>query len=98
MSKFAIRLLTLAMFVVALVAAPAVVYAAPDNDPAPPPPPRAPSPSPRRRPAKSAPASRTRHSPRIPRGYATIYDRNDYAAAIDQLKALVTTTTPPSPL
>ena len=38
MSKFAIRLLTLAMFVVALVAAPLVTraYAAPDND-APPP-------------------------------------------------------------
>ena len=39
MNKFAIRLLTLAIFSVALVAAPVVskVYAAPDNDPPPPP-------------------------------------------------------------
>ena len=43
----------------------------------------------RRSPAKSNPASRT---PAFAKGYraayATIYDRNDYAAAIAQLKAL----------
>ena len=91
MSKFAIRLLTLAIFVVALVTAPAItkVYAAPDNDPAPPPPSSG---------AKSKPKKKTSEvRPGIEdaafvkgyhAAYATIYDRNDYAAAIDQLKAL----------
>src|SRR5450759_2766276 len=87
MSKFAIRLLTLAMFVVALAAAPLVTraYAAPDND-APPPPP-----------TKSSKKKTSEASPRIEdaafakgyrAAYVTIYDRNDYAAAIEQLKAL----------
>jgi len=88
MSKFAIRLLTLAMFSMALVAAPVVttVYAAPDSD--------APPPSSG---AKKAKKKTSENQPSIEdaafsRGYraayATIYDRNDYAAAIGQLKAL----------
>ena len=89
MSKFAIRLLTLAMFSTALVAAPFVtrVYAAPDNDPPPP-----------ASGAKTKAKKKTsENSPGIEyaafangyrAAYATIYDRNDYAAAIEQLKAL----------
>src|SRR5216684_2717783 len=88
MSKFAIRLLTLAMFSMAVLAAPFATraYAAPDTD-APPPPA-----------TKSKAKKKTsENQPRIEdaafsRGYraayATIYDRNDYAAAIEQLKAL----------
>jgi hypothetical protein len=87
MSKFAIRLLTLAMFSMAVVAAPLVTkaYAAPDND--------APPPST----TKSKKKKTSEVSPRIEdaafakgyrAAYATIYDRNDYAAAIEQLKAL----------
>src|SRR5882672_5142469 len=87
MSKFAIRLLTLAVFSMALVTAPVVSYAAPDSD-APPPPPSS---------AKKAKKKTSEIQPSIEdaafsRGYraayATIYDRNDYAGAIEQLKAL----------
>jgi len=87
MSKFAIRLLTLVMFSMALVAAPLVTkaYAAPDND--------APPPSS----SKSKKKKTSEVTPSIQDGafakgyraaYATIYQRNDYAAAIEQLKAL----------
>jgi tetratricopeptide (TPR) repeat protein len=87
MTKFAIRLLTLAMFSLALVAAPVVtkVYAAPDNDPPPP----------------STDKGKKKKSSEIKPGieyaafskgyhaaYDTIYDRHDYASAIGQLKAL----------
>jgi tetratricopeptide (TPR) repeat protein len=87
MSKFVIRLLTLTMFSMALVAAPLVTkaYAAPDSD-APPP---------------SSSKKAKKKTSEVPPGienaafskgyraaYATIYDRNEYAAAIGQLKAL----------
>jgi tetratricopeptide (TPR) repeat protein len=85
MNRFAIRLLTLAMFSVALIAAPVAVYAAPDSDPPPP----------------SSDKSKKKRSSEVKPGiedtafasgyraaYATIYDRNDYASAIGQLKAL----------
>jgi tetratricopeptide (TPR) repeat protein len=85
MNRFAIRLLTLAMFSVALIAAPVAVYAAPDSDPPPP----------------SSDKSKKKKSSEVKPGiedtafasgyraaYATIYDRNDYASAIGQLKAL----------
>jgi tetratricopeptide (TPR) repeat protein len=87
MSKFAIRLLTLVMFSMALVAAPLVtkVSAAPDNDPPPPPS------STKAKKKKTSEASPGIEDAAFSRGYraayATIY-RNDYAAAIDQLKAL----------
>jgi tetratricopeptide (TPR) repeat protein len=82
MSKFAIRLLMLAMFSLAVVAAPGLAYAAPDNDPPP-----------------SDSKSKKKKSENGSRSYAafvegyraaytTIYDRHDYASAIDQLKAL----------
>jgi tetratricopeptide (TPR) repeat protein len=88
MSKVAIRILLLAMFSVALTAAPVVttVYAAPDDD-APPPPPKgkkkseaSPDTKPGRDYAAFADGYRA--------AYATIYDRHDYAAAIPQLRAL----------
>ena len=87
MSKIAIRLLMLAMFSVALVAAPVIAYAAPDNDP----------PPPTKSDGKSKPKKKSEVNPgsedsAFAKGYrtayATIYDRNDYAAAIGQLKAL----------
>jgi tetratricopeptide (TPR) repeat protein len=85
MNRFAIRLLTLAMFSVALLVAVPVAYAAPDSDPPPP----------------SSDKSKKKRSSEVKPGiedtafasgyraaYATIYDRNDYASAIGQLKAL----------
>ena len=88
MSKFAIRLLTLAMFSMALVAAPLVTkaYAAPDSD-APPP-----SSSSKKAKKKTSDVTPSVKDAAFAKGYrdayATIYDRNDYAAAIGQLKAL----------
>ena len=87
MSRFAIRLLTLAMFSMALVAAPVITtaYAAPDND-APPPPPTN---SKKKKTSEAAPSIQdAAFSKGYRAAYATIYDRNDYASAIEQLKAL----------
>jgi tetratricopeptide (TPR) repeat protein len=93
MNRFAIRLLTLAMFSMALLAAP--IRAMASNDPTPTPPPATDT--------KAAPKAKKKKkdtseaNPGIQdvaflNGYraasSTIYDRNDYAAAIVQLKAL----------
>jgi tetratricopeptide (TPR) repeat protein len=80
MNKLAIRLLTLAMLSLTLAAAPAVtaVYAAPDNDPPPPP----------QKKKKSSEARPGTEQTAFADGYRAIYDRHDYAAAIEQLKAL----------
>jgi tetratricopeptide (TPR) repeat protein len=89
MSRFAIRLLTLAMFSMAVVAAPFVTraYAASDEQ-APSPPPVAKSKGKK----KSSELKSSIEYAAFARGYraayATIYDHNDYAAAIQQLKAL----------
>ena len=85
MHKFAIRLLTLAMFSVALVTAPVIkAYAAPDNDP--------PPSSDSKKKKKSSEVRPGTNDTAFVNGYhaayATIYDRNDYAGAIGQLKAL----------
>lgn len=87
MSRFAIRILTFAIFTMALVTAPVVTraYAAPDNDPPPP----------------SSDKGKKKKSSEVKPGiedtafakayraaYASIYDRNDYSGAIAQLKAL----------
>jgi tetratricopeptide (TPR) repeat protein len=86
MSKFAIRLLTLAMFSIGLMAAPVIttVYAAPDND--------APPPSSAKKKKKTSEVTPSIEDAAFAKGYraayATIYDRNDYASAIGQLKAL----------
>jgi tetratricopeptide (TPR) repeat protein len=87
MRKFA-RILTLAMFSTALIAAPLATkaYANPDND-APPP-----SSTKSKAKKKSSQLSPTIEDAAFTKGYraayATIYDRNDYATAIDELKAL----------
>jgi tetratricopeptide (TPR) repeat protein len=88
MSKFAIRFLTLAMFAMAVVAAPLVTkaYAAPDNDA---PPPSSTKSKAKKKTSESQPSIEdAAFSSGYRAAYATIYDRNDYAAAIEQLKAL----------
>jgi len=86
MSKVAIRLLMLAMLTMALVAAPVstVVYAAPDND--------APPPSSTKSKKKTSEVGPSTEDAAFGKGYraayATIYERNDYGSAIEQLKAL----------
>jgi tetratricopeptide (TPR) repeat protein len=87
MSKFAIRLLTLAVISMALLAAPVIttVYAAPDSD-APPP---SSTKSKKKKTSEARPGSEDAAFAKGYReAYATIYDRNDYASAIGQLKAL----------
>ena len=85
MSKFAIRLLTLAMFSMALIAVPAITcaYAAGDENPAP---------KAGTKKEKKGDKSSGIDDPKFVAGYrtaySTIYDRNDYASAIAQLKAL----------
>src|SRR6202045_827658 len=86
MSKYAIRLLTLAMFSMALLAAPLVtkVNAAPDNSPPPPSSSKAKKKTSELNPGVEDAAFASGYRA----AYAAIYDRNDYASAIDQLKAL----------
>jgi tetratricopeptide (TPR) repeat protein len=85
MSKFAIRLLTLGLFVVALIAGPLLTsaHAAGGDNPAPPA-----SDSKKAKKDKSSSIDDGRFIAGYRAAYATIYDRNDYAAAIGQLKAL----------
>jgi tetratricopeptide (TPR) repeat protein len=85
MRKFGIRILTLAMFVVTLVAVPLLTpaYAAGDENPSPPA-----SSSKKEKKDKSSSIDDGKFVAGYRTAYATIYDRNDYASAIDQLKAL----------
>jgi tetratricopeptide (TPR) repeat protein len=89
MRRLAIRLLTLAIFSIALVAAPVMtaVYAAPDSD-APPPPSGAKSKAKKKTSEVRPGSEETAFANGYHTAYATIYQRNDYAAAIGQLKAL----------
>ena len=91
MIKLVIRLVTLAMFSMALIAAPSPVLAAGGGDP--------PSSEPPASSSKAAPKTKKKANkqsgisdPAFIQGYraayTTIYDRNDYAGAIEQLKAL----------
>ena len=85
MSKLAIRLITLAMFTMAVVAAPVLrAYAAPQEDP--------PPSSDSKKKKKTSENKSGVTDPAFVKGYraayATIYDRNDYAGAIEQLKSL----------
>ena len=89
MRKSAVRLLALAVLSFALVGAPVItaVYANPDSDVS------APAPSKGKgKKKKSSEASQTKDyaafADAYRTAYTTIYDRHDYAAAIDQLKAL----------
>src|SRR5205807_7701825 len=77
-------LLTLAVFAMGLVAAPVIttVYAASDDTPSPPP-------DKKKKKSEARPSIEDTAFVKAYRAaYATIYDRNDYAAAIGQLKAL----------
>jgi tetratricopeptide (TPR) repeat protein len=88
MSRFAIRILMLAMFTMALIAPPLLTpaYAAGDENPAPP------AGSKKDKKDKKKDKSSSINDNGFINGYraayATVYDRNDYAAAIGQLKAL----------
>ena len=85
MSKFAIKVLTLAMFAMAVVAAPRLTpaYASGDENPAP----SAPD-TKKEKKAKNSGIADPRFAAGYRTAYATIYDRNDYTSAIAQLKAL----------
>jgi tetratricopeptide (TPR) repeat protein len=87
MRKLAIRLLTLAMFSVALIAVPLLTsaHAAGGDNPAPPAPD---SSKEKKKGDKSSSIDDPRFIEAYRAAYATIYDRNDYALAIGQLKAL----------
>jgi tetratricopeptide (TPR) repeat protein len=84
MSKTPIRLLTLAMFILALIAPPllAPARASGDENPSPP------ASSKKKKEDKSSSIDDRKFVAGYRAAYATIYDRNDYAAAIGQLKAL----------
>jgi tetratricopeptide (TPR) repeat protein len=85
MKKLAIRLLTLAILSLTLAAAPVVtaVYANPDSNPPPPPQGK------KKKSSEVHPGSQeTAFAAGYRAAYATIYDRHDYASAIEQLKAL----------
>ena len=87
MTKFAIRLLTLAMLTLTLTAAPVVnvVYAAPDSSPPPPPD----NSKKKKRSSEVRPSTQeTAFATGYRAAYAAIYERHDYATAIEQLKAL----------
>jgi tetratricopeptide (TPR) repeat protein len=85
MSKFAIRLFTLATFGIALIAVPLLTpaYAAGDDNPSPPA-----SSTKKVKKGKSSSLEQDRFSAGYRTAYATIYDRHDYVSAIEQLKAL----------
>ena len=87
MSKFAIRLLTLAAVSMALATAPVMtkVHAAPDNDT---PPPTSTKSKGKKKTEIGPGTEDTAFAKGYRAAYATIYDRNDYASAITQLKAL----------
>lgn len=85
MNKLALRLLTLALLSLTLAAAPVftMAYAAPDNAP-PPPPDKG-----KKKSGEMHPGTEQRvFADGYRAAYTTIYDRHDYASAIDQLKAL----------
>jgi tetratricopeptide (TPR) repeat protein len=85
MSRFAIRLITLAMVSMALIAVPLLTsaHAAGDENPSPPA-----SGSKKEKKDKSSGIDDPRFIQGYRAAYTTIYDRNDYASAIEQLKAL----------
>ncbi|HEU0081886.1 MAG TPA: tetratricopeptide repeat protein, partial [Bradyrhizobium sp.] len=85
MSKFAIRLLTLTVLSVAVVAAPVLVRAAPDSSPPPPP---ASDTKKKKKSSENTVRSYAAFADAYRAAYATIYDRHDYASAIQQLAAL----------
>jgi tetratricopeptide (TPR) repeat protein len=88
MSKFAIRILALMMYSTALIAAP-LVSAFANGGETPSAPPEAKSDVKKsKKPKKSSSIDDPRFIEGYRAAYTTIYDRNDYASAIEQLKAL----------
>jgi tetratricopeptide (TPR) repeat protein len=87
MRRFAIRLLTLALFTLALIAVPLFTsaHAAGGDNPAPP---ASDSSKEKKKNDNRSSADNPGFIEGYRAAYATIYDRNDYAAAIGQLKAL----------
>jgi len=87
MSNSAVRLLALAIVSMALVASPVVksAYASGDESPKPPP---SDSPKGKKKSDKSSSIEDSAFTRGYRAAYVTVYDRNDYAAAIEQLKAL----------
>ena len=86
MSKFATRLLTLTVLSAALAAGPVLsAYAAGSDNPAPP---ASDSGKGKKKNNKSSSIDSPKFLAGYHAAYATIYDRHDYADAIDQLKAL----------
>jgi tetratricopeptide (TPR) repeat protein len=86
MSKLAIRTLTLAVLSMALVAGPVLsAYAAGGDNPAPP---AADTKKEKKKGDKSSSIDDPKFLAGYRAAYATIYDRNDYTDAIEQLKAL----------
>src|ERR1700704_2792627 len=83
MNRFVIRLFTLAIFAMAPIALPLLTpaYAAGDDNPAPPA-------SKKDKKDKSSSIDNGKFTAGYRAAYATIYDRNDYTAAIAQLKEL----------
>jgi tetratricopeptide (TPR) repeat protein len=86
MSKFAVRLLMLAAFSMALIAGPLTSARASGSDN--PAPPASGSTKDKKKGDKSSEIDDPKFLAGYRTAYATIYDRNDYAAAIEQLKAL----------
>jgi tetratricopeptide (TPR) repeat protein len=85
MNSFSIRVLALAMVSTALVAAPVVsAYAAGGDNPSPP----ASSTKDKKKDNKGSSIDDPKFLQGYRTAYTTIYDRHDYATAIDQLKAL----------
>ena len=85
MNKLAIRILTVVMVSMALVAGPVLkAYAAGSDTPSPP----ATDTKKGKKKDKSSSIEDPRFLAAYRAAYTTIYDRNDYAAAIEQLKAL----------
>jgi tetratricopeptide (TPR) repeat protein len=82
MRRFVVRLLTLAMFAMALIGMPLMTpaQAAGDDNPAPPA-------KKEKKDDKSSAIDEGKFIARYRTAYAAIYDRNDYASAIAQLKA-----------
>jgi tetratricopeptide (TPR) repeat protein len=83
MSRFVVRLLMLALFATTLIAMPLLTtaQAAGDDNPAPPA-------KKEKKDDKSSAVDEGKFIARYRSAYAAIYDRNDYASAIAQLKAL----------
>ena len=87
MSKFAIRLLALATYSMALVAIPLITaaHASGSDNPSPP---ASDTTKAKKKPDKSSSIDNSKFMEAYRAAYATIYERNDYVSAIGQLKAL----------